>query len=189
MICYHFSLARINKVSGDLSLEKELLLELSYFDLEGRTNGVMGPDRKEKAGRVQLNNLTFIPLVKNQGLKLGANTTSNNGHDYWTTLVFDNIIYVNEQDANDYVFTANDNKEYIIERVPKNTQVRVSCSCLDFYYRFAVWDDQQRALDGKAPPPYVRTSNRPPVNPFKTPGLCKHIMAVVDKLQSDNFFR
>jgi hypothetical protein len=167
---------------------KELLLELSYYDLENRTNSIMGPERKERSNKVQIDNIIYVPLVQNRGLKIGANTSSNNGHDYWTTLVFSNIVYVKEKEPTDFVFKANDNKEYIIERVPRNTQVKVSCSCLDFHYRFAVWDDQHRALDGNPPPPYTRTSNRPPVNPFKTPGLCKHIIAIVDKLQNENFF-
>lgn len=170
-------------------MSREILLELSYFDLEGRTNSVMGPERKERSSKVQLNNMIFIPMVQNRGLKIGANTTSNNGHDYWTTMVFSNINYVDVNDpSKDFEFKGNDNKPYIIERVPKNTQVKVNCSCLDFYYRFAVWDDQQKSLDGKPPPPYVRTSNRPPVNPFKTPGLCKHIIGMIDKLQQDHFF-
>lgn len=169
-------------------MSKELLLELSYFDLEGRTNSIMGPERKDKSSKVQINNMIFIPMVQSRGLKIGANTTSNNGHDYWSTMVFTNIVYVQEKETSDYEFKGNDNNTYIMERVPKNTQVRVSCSCLDFYYRFAVWDNQHKALDGNPPPPYVRKGNHPPVNPFKTPGLCKHIIALVDKLQSENFF-
>lgn len=170
-------------------MEREILLELSYNDLKGRTSSIMGPERDQRSHKVQMNNMTFIPLVQNRKLKAGSNTTSNNGHDYWTTIVFDNINYVNdEKKPTDYEFKGNDNTDYIIERVPRNTQCKVSCSCLDFYYRFAVWDDQHKSLDGNPPPPYVKTSNRPSVNPFKTPGLCKHIIAMVDKLQTENFF-
>lgn len=172
-------------------MEREILLELSYNDLKTRTNSIMGPERNQRSSKVQLDNMTFIPMAANRKLKIGSNTTSNNGHDYWTTIVFDNINYVDDEmnPQTDYQFKATDNNEYIIERVPRNTQCKVSCSCLDFYYRFAVWDDQHKALDGNPPPPYVKTSNRPPVNPFKTPGLCKHIIAMVDKLDHENFFR
>lgn len=169
--------------------QKQLLLELSYFDLEGRTNTIMGPDRKQKAGTVNLQNLTFIPMVANGNLKIGANTTSNNGHDYWTTILIDNVQYLDEEEPNCYTFEGSDNSEYYIQRITKNSNIKVNCSCLDFHYRFSVWDNRFKALDGNPPPPYVRkTQTRPSVNPMQSPGLCKHIIGLMDDLRSQNLF-
>jgi hypothetical protein len=171
-------------------LTHQILLELTYFDLEGRTNSSMGPERKQRAGKVKMNNMTFIPMQSNGVLKVGANTTSNNGHDYWTTMVFTNVNYLQEGDADQdaYEFNGNDGTEYKIQRLPRNTQVKVNCSCLDFHYRFAVWDDRFRSLDGNPPPPYVKHSNRPSVNPTQSPGVCKHIMSMMDDLRSERLF-
>jgi hypothetical protein len=170
-------------------LKEQILLELSYFDLEGRTNNTMGPERKQRAGKVKLDNLTFIPMSANGNLKVGSNTTSNNGHDYWTTLMFDNINYVDAEEPNKtFSFTGSDNTEYFIQRVPRNANVKVNCSCLDFHYRFAVWDNKFKALDGNPPPPYVKKSNRPSVNPMQSPGVCKHVISLMDDLRSQNFF-
>lgn len=167
----------------------KLLLELNYNDLENRTTTYMGKERSDKSDKVQITNMSFIPMQANGQLKIGANTTSNNGHDYWSTIIFSNIVYLNEDEPQSYTFKAIDNKDYIIEKVPRTVQCKVSCSCLDFYYRFAVWDHRYQALDGLPPPPYIRkTTTRPDVNPFKTPGLCKHIMAVVNKLDQEHFF-
>jgi len=167
----------------------ELLFELSYFDLEGRTKNIMGPERDNKANRVQLQNFTYIPMMNNNALKIASNTTSNNGHDYWTTLLFSNIEYLDAAQPDSFSFKGSDNAEYFIKRVQPSTNVKVNCSCLDFHYRFSVWDDKFKALDGQPPPPYIRkTQNRPEVNPMKTPGLCKHIIKIMNDLKAQHFF-
>lgn len=167
-----------------------ILLELSYFDLEGRTNSIMGPNRKTDSSKVNVKNMIFIPMVANGDLKIIADTTSNNGNSYKTSILFDNIVYLDEPSQFSYNFEANDGSEYNIDRVTKSSNIKVNCSCLDFYYRFAVWDNKFKSLDGDVPPPYVRkTNNRPEVNPMKTPGLCKHIIAVMNDLRSQNFFK
>jgi hypothetical protein len=165
-----------------------ILLELSANDLESRTKSTMGPERTEKSRQVQLNNLTYIPMANNAKLKIGSNTTSHNGHDYWTTLVFDNVNYLESEEPQSFNFTGSDNTEYFIQRVPHNTQVKVNCSCLDFHYRFAVWNNKFKSLDGNPPPPYIKKTNRPPVNPMQSPGACKHIMKMMDDLRANNFF-
>lgn len=182
----------INILSGACTLKQyQLLLELSYFDLEGRTNSIMGRERTEKSNKVKLDNITYIPMANSGNIKIGSNTTSNNGHDYWSTLLFDNINYLSDEDPQDaqaFTFTGTDNTEYKIQRVPRNANVKVNCSCLDFHYRFAVWDNKFKALDGTPPPPYVKTTNRPSVNPMQSPGLCKHLIKLMSDLKSQNFF-
>jgi hypothetical protein len=37
-------------------------------------------------------------------------------------------------------------------------------------------------LEGNPPPPYIKKTNRPPVNPKKSLGGCKHLIALADKL-------
>lgn len=171
-------------------MKPEILLELSYFDLEGRTNSIMGPDRKTNSSRVNVKNMIFVPMVNNGNLKIVATTTSNNGNQYQTSILFDNIQYLDEPSQYSYNFQATDGSDYNIDRVTKSSNIKVNCTCLDFYYRFAVWDNRFKALDGEAPPPYVRkTDNRPEVNPMKSPGLCKHIIALMNDLRSDNFFK
>jgi hypothetical protein len=148
----------------------------------------MGPERKTRANTVKLDNLTFIPMASNNKLKVGSNTTSNNGHDYWSSIVFDNVTYLEAEDPSAFSFTGSDNTEYFIEKLPKNANVKVNCSCLDFHYRFAVWDNKFRALDGNPPPPYIKKGNRPPVNPMQSPGLCKHLIKLMDDLRSQHLF-
>jgi len=148
----------------------------------------MGPERKLNSSKVKLQDLVFIPMVNNGNLKVTATTTSNNGNRYSTSILIDNVTYSDEPLPNGFTFTASDNSKYYIEKIPRNSNVKVNCSCLDFHYRFAVWNDRFKSLDGNPPPPYIKTTNRPPVNPMQSPGLCKHIISLMDDLRSQGLF-
>jgi hypothetical protein len=63
------------------------------------------------------------------------------------------------------------------------TPVKVSCTCQDFYWRFAPWNDENGCLHGAPPEPYEKKTDRKPVNPDHIPGLCKHLLNAVAVLQ------
>ena len=67
--------------------------------------------------------------------------------------------------------------------------VKVRCDCHDFRWRFAYYDDLHHSLYGATPPPYtpVPGSTRGPVNPRHLPGVCKHIMATFNALNSTGY--
>jgi hypothetical protein len=69
------------------------------------------------------------------------------------------------------------------------TKVKVRCDCSDFRWRFAYYNAKHGALYGVAPPPYVKKSDRPPVNPRELPGMCKHLMAAFNKMRSDGYIQ
>jgi len=59
----------------------------------------------------------------------------------------------------------------------KRNSVSVRCSCPDFYFTFSYWNWAQGAIFGVRPRPYRRkTTTRPPRNPGKHPGCCKHCL-------------
>lgn len=168
----------------------KLLLELSYYDLKGRTDNIFGKERTEKSNGIQLDKIEYIPMMQNRSLKVTANTHSKLGSNYKTSVFLDNLNYLNQEENNSFNFEGNDGNEYHIEKLNPADNIRVNCSCLDFHYRFAVWDDKFKALDGDPPKPYVRKTNtRPEVNPMKSPGLCKHLLALIDYLKNDGLFR
>jgi hypothetical protein len=55
-----------------------------------------------------------------------------------------------------------------------NTPVLISCGCNDFRYRFEYWLFGKGGMPWKFRP-YKSKGLRPPVNPKKTTGLCKHV--------------
>lgn len=68
-----------------------------------------------------------------------------------------------------------------------SVDVKVRCSCMDFYYTFSWYNLQQNALSGEPMPPYTRVtpdSGLPPKNPREVPGMCKHIIRLGDELKS-----
>jgi hypothetical protein len=66
----------------------------------------------------------------------------------------------------------------------RKSEVKVRCDCPDFRWRFAWYNDKQKALYGVRPPPYKRKTDRPPVNPRQLPGMCKHLFSMVKILGS-----
>lgn len=68
----------------------------------------------------------------------------------------------------------------------------VDCDCPDYKFRFA-WANKQKGAGRVGPGSMNQAINRAPrvTNPFGTPGLCKHVLAVKDYIQgqmsSDSF--
>lgn len=71
---------------------------------------------------------------------------------------------------------------YLEEPITINNPVRVSCSCSDYHYTIAWYNDSSGAHLGTSPAPYPNrsgTGSKPVRNTGKNPGLCKHLMVVV----------
>lgn len=144
------------------------------------------PDTKKRqhaTGEVAVQNIQYIPYVGMKMLHVKSVATSN-GHRYTQSLQFNSIAFESvDTDAN-VTFTASDGSDAHIQPLDlTQLNVKVRCSCLDFYYRFANYNSQDKSLVGKAPPVYVKKTNRPPVNPTRVPGMCKHLLKLVDELR------
>lgn len=66
--------------------------------------------------------------------------------------------------------------------------VKVSCDCLDFYWTFAWYNSVAKGLIGKPPSAYSPSGTRPPRNGPKRPGMCKHLLKLVESLKLSNAF-
>lgn len=138
--------------------------------------------RQNATGPVAINQLEYIPYIQNGELHVNAVAVSS-GNQYQPTVAFRNVQF-QEQDGSAITFRAADNNEYHITPIQlSGSNVRVRCTCLDFYYRFAAWNAGDNSLAGRPAPPYNATGQRPPVNPTRTPGVCKHIIKVVERLR------
>jgi hypothetical protein len=167
-----------------------ILLETEYGVLLGNTLANFVHNRKQAASKVQISKTNFIPSIDNGTLEVKAITNTGN-QKYKTSLYFDDVEFLDEPVGNAATVIGADGDEYYLERIPLNQiDVKVKCTCLDFYYRFATWNSGDESLIGKPPPPYIRkTTTRPPVNPAKVPGVCKHIIKLTDKLISQRMVR
>lgn len=166
-----------------------ILLETEYGVLLGNTLANFTHNRKQAASKVQITKTNFVPSIDNETLEVKS-ITNTESQKYKTTLFFDDVEYVDAPGGSIATILGTDGEEYYFKKIPLNRiDVKVKCTCLDFYYRFAKWNSGDDSLIGNPPPPYVRKTNRPPVNPNKVPGVCKHIIKVTDKLMSQRLFK
>jgi hypothetical protein len=148
------------------------------------------PDTKKRQHVVNLVNardLKFIPYDVSSVLKVESDTRSSGGTTYESVIEFKDVEYVEEGGVS---FKGVDNEIHNI--TPLNARfndVEVSCSCLDFRFRFAEFHYKNNSLNGNPPPPYVKKTDRPPVNPKKALGACKHLIALADKLTQMRLLR
>ena len=165
----------------------KLLLEDGFQNLYNNTLRNF-PKRKESSHRVQLVTTMFIPAVDNNSLEVRAKTRTDSG-SYDSLIYFENVEFVNPEDMGATTFVGPDGSEYAIQPIPRNNNVQVNCTCLDFYYSFAVWNDKRNSLFGDSPDPYVKKTDRAPRNPNHAPGLCKHLMKFFDEMVQDKIIK
>lgn len=138
--------------------------------------------RQHITDTVVLDSIEYIPYV---GMKM-LHVRSQTG-EHKQAIQFMNVQYLmSDSDDAGYFTDSKTQSEYYIEPIVlRRNTVRVRCSCLDFRFRFAPFNSPDQSLVGKPPPPYVKRSNRPPVNPSQVPGLCKHLLRVVDEMETE----
>jgi hypothetical protein len=142
--------------------------------------------RQHAIQTVNINNIEFTPAIPSKELTVKCEATSE-GHKYNPTITFKNVDFMTPEDVPSgddiEIETKGNGKQRVHKLQFTKTNVKVSCNCLDFYYRFAVWNGISASLDGPVPPPYIRKTNtRPPVNPRKVPGMCKHLIKLFGTL-------
>ncbi len=166
--------------------EEEAIEERStYQDLERSTIAAFPRTRRRQHAThpVKIVRTDFTPYLGTNNLLVRGQARSGTYNNvYYKPMLFFNAVEYEEEESNENVtFKASDGNDYNMQPIDlSGNVVRVRCDCLDFYFRFAPWDFSNDDLYGPKPKPYVRkTTTRPPVNPTRSPGVCKHIMKLV----------
>ena len=156
--------------------------ESTYAELQRKTLAFTPPTEKRQwvVDPIQVQTIQYTP-APNSNTLVARGQINSNGTGYQSSIMFTDVNFQDENTPDNVTFTAADGKEYNIERINlAQSNVKVSCNCLDFYWRFSTWNHKDGSLIGTPPPPYQRkTDNRPPANEQKTPGVCKHLMKLV----------
>lgn len=169
--------------------ELEALNEVSTApDLDDNIRSEWPTTRKRQnaTGEVSVANIEYIPYIGMKMLHIRSSTNSN-GHAYNQSIQFQRVIFdtMSLPEQNVTIDATDGNAAYIRPLDLAQHNVKVRCNCLDFHFRFANYNSDDKSLVGRPPPPYVRkTTDRPPVNPNHVPGICKHLLKVVQTLQS-----
>lgn len=140
--------------------------------------------RQHATGEVNITNVQYVPIAG--GLQVKSASRSN-GNNYNQVIIFSGV----KQAPEGATYTGTDGAEHTIEPIAlPGSNVKVNCNCLDFHYRFALWNFNDNALAGPKPPLYRRkTTHRPPANPLQVSGVCKHILKLVDALRQNGLVR
>lgn len=173
--------------------DHQLLLELTYNQLLSQTKRgqtIKNSPRDQNANKVQVQEVNLIPSIQNKSLTAKSRTRTSDKF-YETIIVFSGVQYFDEGGHGRQEIQGADGSSYFIDPIrPYKSNVKVRCTCLDFYFRFSVWDQRDDALTGEPPQPYQRkTDSYPPVNPQKVSGLCKHIIKLTNYLKQQRIIR
>lgn len=173
-------------IRGERILEQ--LDEATATELTQRTLAKPTKERQFSKGAVRVVNMQMIPMQgqRDDGqLKVEVVVQSGN-KEYHPIILFNNVIYEQEDQPTNVSFEAANNEEYHILPIQlSQSNALVRCDCLDFYFRFAYWNASKNSLYGGPIPPYQRkTQTHAPANPEKTPGMCKHLLKTADELRT-----
>lgn len=176
---------------------EEYLAERTYTELERNTlNAMPGKNRQEQTASVQIRELQLVPYQGALGINSSVNSV-NSGNSYQPQIMFLDVNYVDtegneamENDPNLVTFQAADGKDYTIEPIYlSRNNCKVRCTCLDFRWRFAMYNDKDGSLFGGGPGLYQKKTQREPNNPQQVPGVCKHILKLVAELKTNQVVR
>lgn len=159
------------------------LLETTFSQLETNLQQLPTKKRQFSTDPIQVTQLKMVTAVPSKTLIVKALTTSE-GKKYDTAIIFSGITYEDEETATNVTFTTGDDTEYNIEKIDlRNKHVNVSCTCLDFYHRFAPYNSKDGSLFGSPPKPYTPKTDRASDNPKQVPGVCKHLLKTIEGLR------
>lgn len=146
--------------------------------------------RQNATNEVNITKLEYIPYIGTKLLHVRSQSVSN-GHPYQQALQFVNVAFEDADTPENATFKATDGTDAHVQPIVlSNTNCKCRCNCMDFYYRFAAYNAQDRSLVGRAPKPYIRkTETRPSVNPDQVPGMCKHLLKLTETLRQNGLVK
>lgn len=167
--------------------EAQDLLELStevQLDQNIRAAWPNTRKRQNATNEVTISNVEFIPYIGTKMLHVKS-VSQSNGNAYKQALQFNQVTFANQDSPDVVTFQSVDGQDAHAAPIQLATHnVKCRCSCMDFHFRFANYNSADKSLVGRPPPLYHRkTTTRPPVNPMQVPGMCKHLLKLVDTLQ------
>lgn len=166
----------------------DLLLELS-FDQLSRSAETAFPGTTARQHNVDQVAVKHIELLPAEGKLLAKGVVrGSQGKEYQVAIQFEDVEYNPEEGGVTFV---SNGKEYSITPLKQpNTNVKVACTCLDFRWRFAQYNDANQALFGPKPALYAKVPNskRGAANPTHSPGVCKHLMDFASGLDESGLF-
>lgn len=138
-------------------------------------------------GRLSITNMK--PIVSNKSLLIQSNVISSvpRASPYITQIMFHGVNYSDERDNKHPLTVSLSHGQYVfMNQLKLDSKVLVRCNCQDYRFTWGYYNHTVGALLGAQFPRYVRkTMTRPPRNALQVPGLCKHLITLVNRLAVD----
>lgn len=141
--------------------------------------------RQHATDPVKIVELNWTPFlgVKTLFIK-GLAQSGESGKEYNPMILFKGVSYHKSKDELNWIeITANDGRNYVLERLNTNNEVLVRCNCSDFKWRFNYFDYEDQSLYGKVRKKYEANARPGSSNPLELPGMCKHLIKLVHSLE------
>ena len=164
------------------------LVESSLSDLEQSAIEAFPTTSKRQFATqpIKITSIRWIPYVGMRTLYVRGMAQSE-GREYNPVILFTDVKYHPELSPGLVEIVATDGSQHILEKLSAaDTDVRVSCNCPDFKWRFRYYNFVDHSLQGPKGKKYDAEGNRPPANPTESPGLCKHLMKFSSVLHQAN---
>ena len=154
---------------------------IPQLDMKARQAFPNTKKRQNDVGSVRvMPDVFYHPNTNTQELTIDTRTMRNSGNVHNQRIMLYHVNFVNQGSP------LGDTGARVEPVQLTKDSARVSCDCMDFRFRFADNNHQDDSLAGSPPPAYQRVpgSNRPEANPSHLPGMCKHLMRVVQDLRA-----
>lgn len=181
-MCKKYQVIRGKRILQQLQQIEE---QSTFAELERNTTNFIPPSEKRQwaTDPIQIDQMQLIPYEQSSSLMVQS-VARNDEKKYQTIILFNDVTFEQEDTGQNVTFRAPDNQEHNVQRIQLNqSTVKVKCDCLDFRWRFAIYNAEDNSLYGDSPGLYQKTTNRPPNNPRNVPGVCKHLLKTVQALQ------
>lgn len=175
---------------AEQSTYNQLRTNVDNFIPQGsdKGDGTTRYKRQHATGEVNLKGLTWRASYGVKALEVMA-TAIGGEKQYAPKIIFNNVEFDDEETEDNITVPAEAGPINFKQINLSENNMRVRCDCLDFYYRFATWNAKDKSLDGRAPKPYQAKTNRGPVNPKQVPGMCKHLLRIIEVLKENGAVR
>lgn len=157
---------------------------MTIKELKSATEQAFPDTGRDDAANLRVDSIQYVPTSGGMIAK-GKIVNTEKGSQYNTSVFIEDIEYTDETDPQKIEINGVDGTPHYIK--PFNldeTDVKVNCTCMDFHFRFAMWNHGKDSLFGEKPEPYQRkTTTRPEVNPTRSAGVCKHLYKTFGEIE------
>lgn len=144
--------------------------------------------RQHAINEIEISSIKITPYVGVKTLytkALAQNVT--NGKEYNSIILFKGLDYQEQKNKKNIEIIADGIHYYFNQLSLEDTQVLLRCDCEDFKNRFHHYNYLDKSLQGPNRKKYIGQGLWE-ANPLHLPGMCKHLMKLVESLRESNFF-